>query len=85
VSYVKKCNEKGEWPDDFARTVMVPLPKVKNATLCSDNRTISLICHASKILLKVITKRLEYRAHNFIGRNQFGFRKGSGTRDTMGS
>ena len=48
------------------------LQKKMNAVECSDHRTISLISHASKIL------------KDFIGRNQFGFRKGCGTRDAMG-
>ena len=48
------------------------------------HRTISLISHASKIWLKILTNRIEAKARNFIGRNQFGFRKGCGTRDAIG-
>ena len=55
-----------------------------NAVECSDHRTISLISHASKILLKILTNRIEAKARNFIGRNQSGFRKGCGTRDAIG-
>src|SRR6476619_5049300 len=55
-----------------------------NAVECSDQRTISLISHASKILLKILTNRIEAKARDFIGRNQFGFRKGCGTRDAIG-
>src|SRR6266853_5658664 len=51
---------------------------------CGDFRTISLIAHASKILWKIITKRIEAKAKDFIGRNQFGFRKGCGTREAIG-
>src|SRR6476469_3875998 len=51
---------------------------------CSDHRTISLISHASKILLKILTNRSEAKARDFIGRNQFEFRKGCGTRDAIG-
>ncbi len=76
--------EEGKWPDDFTRIAMIPLPKKNNATKCSDYRTISLICHASKIMLKVLTKRIEARAKHLLGRNQFGFRKGCGTRDAVG-
>src|SRR6476661_2587000 len=50
----------------------------------SDHRTTSLISHASKILLKILTNRIEAKARDFIGRNQFGFRKGCGTRDAIG-
>src|SRR6266516_1762439 len=63
---------------------MIPLPKKNNATKCSDYRTINLICHASKIMLKVLTKRIEAKANHLLGRNQFGFRKGCGTRDAVG-
>ena len=43
-----------------------------------------MIPHASKILLKLITQRIEAKAKDFISRNQFGFRKGLGTRDAIG-
>ena len=55
-----------------------------NAVEGSNHRTISLISHASKILLKILTNRIEAKAREFIGRNQFGFRKGCGTRDVVG-
>ena len=51
---------------------------------CNDFRTISLICHASKIMLRVLTKRIEAKANHLLGRNQFEFRKGYGTRDAIG-
>src|SRR3989441_12836992 len=63
---------------------MIPLTKKNNAVNCSDYRTISLICHASKIMLKVLTKRIEAKPKHLLGRNQFGFRKGCGTRDAVG-
>ena len=55
-----------------------------NAVECSDHRTISFISHASKILLKIITTRIEAKARDFVGQNQLGFRKGCGTRDPIG-
>ena len=45
--------EEGKWPDDFTSVVMIPLPKKNNVVECGDFRTISLICHALKIMLKV--------------------------------
>src|SRR6184192_353553 len=62
----------------------IPLPKKNNAVNCSDYRTISLICHASKIMLKMLTKRIEAKAKHLLGRNQFEFRKGCETRDAVG-
>lgn len=76
--------ERGEWPSDFTKLVLIPLEKKTNAIRCEDYRTISLISHASKILLKVLTRRIEAKAKELIGRSQFGFRKGLGTRDAIG-
>ena len=84
---VELCKEmylKGIWPADFTRVVMIPLQKKMNAVECSDHRTISLISHASKILLKILTNKIEAKARDFIGQNQFEFRKGCSTRDAIG-
>ena len=54
-----------------------------NASECADHRTINLIAHASKIMLKLLGKRLENKAKYFIGKTQFGFRKGCGTREAI--
>ena len=59
VEMCKKVYNDGVWPEDFTRVVMIPLQKKSNAVDCEDHRTISLISHASKILLKVLTKRVE--------------------------
>src|SRR5688572_2478125 len=65
---------------------MIPIKKKNNATACKDYRTISLLPHAAKIMLKIITKRIQAKveADNGLG-DQFGFRKGRGTRDAIGS
>src|SRR6476469_6082671 len=59
VELRKEMYVKGIWPSDFTRVAMIPLQKKMNAVECSDHRTISLICHASKILLKILTNRIE--------------------------
>ena len=79
-----KMYETGTWPEDFTKVIMIPLQKKQNAMDCADHRTISLISHASKILLRILTKRIEAKAVNFIGKNQFGFRMGCGTREAIG-
>ena len=48
VELCKDMYEKGEWPKDFTRIAMIPLPKKPNATEYGDYHTISLILHASK-------------------------------------
>lgn len=81
------CNsmyEKGDWPKDFTTTIMTPIPKKNNANECRLFRTISLIPHASKIMLKILQGRLQKRAEEFLSKNQFGFRKNYGTRDAIG-
>ena len=72
------------WPKDFAKTVLIHLPKKLNASDCEDYRTISLITHASKILLKVLNKRLEGKAGDYNSKTQFSFKRGCGTRDAIG-
>jgi endonuclease/exonuclease/phosphatase family metal-dependent hydrolase len=79
----KDMYNKGEWPQDFYKTTMIPIEKKANATDCGDYRTISLISHASKIMLRILTKRLEAKANEYISDNQFGFRKGCGTREAL--
>ena len=84
TSLCKSMYETGKWPEDFTRLMFVPIEKKENAVDCEDHRTISLICHASKILLKVLTKRIEGKVKDFLSNRQFGFRSGVGTRDAIG-
>lgn len=82
----KLCNRMyitGEWPRDFTKTVMIPLEKKPNTTKCEEHRTISLITHASKIMLKILNSRIEAKAEEFLGEDQFGFRRGRGTREAI--
>jgi hypothetical protein len=84
---VELCMEvysTGIWPDDFTKSVMIPIPKKANAVECYDYRTISLISHTSKILLKIINNRIQSKADMVLSKTQFGFRKGCGTREAIG-
>ena len=74
----------GIWPEDFTKSVMIPIPKKSNAMDCADYRTISLISHASKILLKILNNRIQAKADMMLSKTQFGFRKGCGTREAIG-
>ena len=76
--------EEGYWPTDFNTTIMIPIPKKSNANECKLFRTICLIPHASKIMLKILQGRIQERANQFIGKNQFGFRRNCETRDAIG-
>ena len=53
IGLCKEIYEQGVWPEDHTRVIMMPLQKKPNAVECEDHRTISLISHVSKILLKV--------------------------------
>ena len=50
---------------------------------CGDYRTISLILHAAKVVLRILNRRMEARANEYLGEDQFGFRKGKSTRDAI--
>lgn len=71
----------GEWPDDMMASIVIPIEKKQGAQECVEFRTISLVSHASKILLKILTRRLEAKAEAFLGDDQYGFRRGCGTRE----
>ena len=62
---------------------MIALKKTPQATKCSDHRTISLIAHTVKIVTKILRRRIEKKIEDVLGEDQFGFRKGRGTRDAI--
>ena len=76
--------ETGEWPKDFTEVTMIAYKKKPQATKCSDDRTISLIAHTAKIVTKILRKRIEKKIEDVLGEDQFGFRRGKGTRDAIG-
>ena len=49
-----------QWPQDWKRSVFIPIPKRGNAKECSNYYTIALISHASKVMLKILQERLQY-------------------------
>ena len=72
-----------QWPQDWKRSVFIPIPKKGNAKECSNNRTIVLISHASKVMLKILQARLQQYMNCERPDVQAGFRKGRGTRDQI--
>ena len=75
--------ESNEWPQEWRRSLVLPLPKKGDLRLCSNYRTIALIPHASKIMLRIIQGRLATYIEREITEEQAGFRKGRGTRDQI--
>jgi len=76
--------ETGQWPRDFTEVTMIALKKRPQATKCSDHRAISLIAHTAKIVAKILRRRIEKKIERALGEDQFGFRRGKGTRDAIG-
>ena len=63
--------------------VFIPIPKKGNAKECSNYRTIALISHSSKVMLKILQARLQEYVNHELPDVQAGFRKGRGTRDQI--
>ena len=66
------------------RSVFIPIPKKGNAKECSNYRTIALISHASKVMLKILQARLQQYVNCELPDIQAGFRKGRGGRSQDG-
>ena len=72
-----------QWPQDWKRSVFIPIPKKGNAKQCSNYCTIALISHTSKVMLKILQARLQLYVNHELPDVQAGFRKGRGTRDQI--
>ena len=72
-----------QWPQDWKRSVFIPIPKKDNAKECSNYCTIVLISHTSKVMLKILQARLQQYVNRELPDVQAGCRKGRGTRDQI--
>ena len=72
-----------QWPQEWKRSVFIPIPKKGNAKECSNYHTIALISHARKVMLKILQARLQQYVNRELPDVQAGFRKGRGTRDQI--
>ena len=75
--------ENSAWPQDWKRSVFIPIAKKGNAKECSGYHTIALISHASKVMLKILQARFQQYMNRELLDVQAGFRKGRGTRDQL--
>ena len=70
-----------QWPQDWKRSVFIPIPKEGNAKECANYHTVALISHDSEVMLKIL------KARHYMNRElpdaQASFRKGRGTRDQI--
>ena len=72
-----------QWPQDWKRSVFIPIPKKFNAKESSNYCTVALISHTSKLMLKILQARLQQYMNHELLDVQAGFRKGRGTRDQI--
>ena len=72
-----------QWPQDWKRSVFIPIPRKGNAKECSNYNTIELISHASKVTLKILQARLQQYVNQEIPDGHARFRKHRGTRDQI--
>ena len=74
-----------QWPQDWKRSVFIPIPKKGNVKEGSNYHTIALISYASKLMLKILQARFQLYMNCELADVQAGFRKGKRTRDRFGS
>ena len=82
-SICQQIGKTQQWPRDWKRSVFIPIPKKGNAKECSNYRTIALISHASKVMIKILQVRLQQYVNRELSYVQTGFIKGRGIRDQI--
>ena len=83
TQYASKFGKIRSGPQNWKSSVFIPIPKKGNAKECSNYRTIALISHASKVMLKILQARLQQYVNRELPDVQAGFRKGRGTSDQL--
>ena len=82
-SICQQIGKTKQWPQDWKKSVFIPIPKKGNAKECSNYCTTALISHASKVILKILQARIQQYVNCELPDVQAGFRKGRGTRDQI--
>ena len=87
---VKVLHSKGhqiwktqQWPQDWKRSVFIPIPKKGNSKECANYHTIAIISHTSKVMLKILQARLQQHVNHELPDVQAGLRNGRKTRDQI--
>ena len=84
---LRKCCQQiwktQQWPQDWKRSLFIPIPKKGNAKECSKYHTIALVSRSSRVMLKILQARLQQYLNHELPDVQTGFRKGRGTRDLI--
>ena len=79
-SICQQIRKTWQWPEDWKRSLFIPIPKKGNAEQCSNYHTIAVISHASKVMLKILQARLQQHVNCELPDVQAEFRKGRGAR-----
>ena len=74
-----------QWPQYRKKSILIPIPKKVSTKDRANHRTIALISHASKAVLKILHARLQHYENQELPEVPAGFRKGRGTRDQTAS
>ena len=74
---------KQQWPQDWKRSIFITIPKNGSTKECAKHQTVTLISHASKVMLKILQSRIQHYVSQELPDVQAGFRKGRGTRDQI--
>ena len=82
-SICQQIGKTQQWPQDWKRSVFILIPKKGDAKECSNYRTIALISHARKAMLKILQARLQQYMNQELSDVQVGFRTGRVTRDQI--
>ena len=72
-----------QWPQDWKRSVFIPIPKKGSVKKCSNYHTVALISHTSKVMIKILQARFQQYMNRELPDIQAAFRKGRGTRDQI--
>ena len=72
-----------QWPQDWKRSILIPIPKKDSTKECANHLKIALISHAGNVMLKILHSRLQHYANQELPDVQSGFRKGRGHRDQI--
>ena len=83
IQYVSKSGRQSNDHRTGKRSILIPIPKKRSTKECSNHRTIALISHASKVMLKILHAGLQHYANQELPDVQAGFRKERGTRDQI--
>ena len=75
--------ETQQWPQDWKRSLFIPVPKKDNTKECSNYHTVALISHASKVMLKILQARLQQYMNCELTDVEASFRKGKGTKTKL--